>query len=129
MSNEPKWTYGEEEEYGYVESVKDKYYTLSIRSAKHICAELNRLESENAELRELLENVHGLRVDPVSRIATIQSTTPRTDADGFEKQIVDAFDYGFASGYDDAMESGATYQDGKDYYFNNFRKEGEQNGN
>lgn len=31
-------------------------------------------------------------------------------------EIVNAFDYGYASGYDDAQGDGATYEDGVQYY-------------
>lgn len=32
------------------------------------------------------------------------------------QQIVDSFDYGFSSGYDDAQGDGATFEDGEQYY-------------
>jgi len=45
-----------------------------------------------------------------------------------KQQIIDAFDYGFASGYDDAKGDGPTYEDGEDYYRNQFRTS-QTNGN
>ena len=40
-----------------------------------------------------------------------------------KKSIVDAFDYGYASGYDESQGDGETYSDGNDYYQKNYLNE------
>jgi len=115
MSNEPKWD-------------KRLVELLPQRASDTI----NLLQQENAELRELLENVHGLRVDPVSRIATIHSTTPRTDADGLADKLYTLIcDKYRKATQTKSREIKAEYRDLIELFddaINQFRKEGEQNG-
>jgi len=79
MSNEPKcYTYNKEG--SIFENNLEFAHAYSHLSAKTICDTLNRLEAENAELRDkVLELEVALKIADAARI--LRNATPRTDSD------------------------------------------------
>jgi cell division protein ZapA (FtsZ GTPase activity inhibitor) len=89
MSNKP-WHCGTEDEYAYVQSAEGTFYALSIVSATNICDTLNRLEAENAELRERLKESEEMKKalmvtdDRLGNIVHNLKSTTQTATEGGE---------------------------------------------
>jgi hypothetical protein len=76
MNNEPKWTFD-----WHGGKLTDGENIVNLSNQKEICDTLNRLEAENAELRERLKRLEeDLDAATSPEVLANVSTTPRTDA-------------------------------------------------